>query len=95
MEPSEHSQPVGDATVIRMMLGKGTIKDLLDASLIDHDGIWQGVIPHRPVVEKGLNPVPYGHVRDADSQLGQNQGGSTQAQALSIEGQPQGGSDAK
>ncbi len=39
-----------------------------DASFIDHDGIWQGVIPHRPVIGEGLNPISYGDVRNADSQ---------------------------
>jgi len=49
----------------------------------------QGAVPNGPVVGEGLNSVPYGYVRDADSLGGQEQGGSAQAQALSVGGQPE------
>ena len=61
----------------------------LDPGLIDYNPFRQGAGPNRPVVRKGLNPVPYRHVGDADSPWGEQQGGSAQAQALRVGSQPE------
>lgn len=61
----------------------------LDPGLIDHDSVRQGAFPDRPLGGEGLNPIPYSHVGDADSPLGEEQGGPAQAQTLGVGSQPE------